>query len=235
MRRRGVSRPPATTGAVAGPGFAVVDVETSGLSTRRHRVLQIGVVSVGPTGSIDDSWSSLVALPWRFSRVGPRRVHGITRRALRGAPPLDVAMADVSERTKGRILVAHNIGFDLEFLERAARRSHVQLDERGLLCTLVLSRRLDPERALGHRLVDVAARHGVSLDRPHDALADAYATAEVLPHLLTAHGVELDSGGADPEVEPLDALMWERRPPRRRGLRGALARRRRRRARTPAR
>ncbi|CAN5829020.1 hypothetical protein BH24ACT6_BH24ACT6_12070 [soil metagenome] len=217
---------------MAGTGFAVVDVETSGLSTRRHRVLQIGVVNVGRTGSIEDSWSSLVALPRRFSRVGLRRVHGITRRALRGAPSLDAAMAEVSARTNGRILVAHNIGFDLEFLERAARRSHIDLDVCGLLCTLVLSRRLDPERALGHRLVDVAARHGVSLDRPHDALADAYATAEVLPHLPTAHGIELDAGSADPEVEPLDALMWERRPPRRRGLRGALARRRRSHART---
>ena len=36
---------------------------------------------------------------------------------------------------------------------------------------------------------DLCVRYGVSLDRPHDALADAEATAAVLPHLLQAHGV----------------------------------------------
>ena len=40
-----------------------------------------------------------------------------------------------------------------------------------------------------HRLTDVCERYGVSLDRPHDALADAAATAEVLPHLLASHGI----------------------------------------------
>ena len=52
-----------------------------------------------------------------------------------------------------------------------------------------LSRRLDPDRQLSHRLADLCARYDVALDRPHDALADAAATAAVLPHLLAAHGV----------------------------------------------
>jgi DNA polymerase III epsilon subunit-like protein len=52
-----------------------------------------------------------------------------------------------------------------------------------------MSRRLDPERALSHRLGDVCQRYGVALERPHDALADAAATAAVVPHLLAAHGI----------------------------------------------
>jgi DNA polymerase III epsilon subunit-like protein len=52
-----------------------------------------------------------------------------------------------------------------------------------------MSRRLDPERQLSHRLADVAERYGVALDRPHDALADAAATAAILPHLLDAHRI----------------------------------------------
>jgi DNA polymerase III epsilon subunit-like protein len=57
------------------------------------------------------------------------------------------------------------------------------------LCTLRMSRALDPERRLRHRLTDLCDRYGVALVRPHDALADADATAAVLPHLLRAHGV----------------------------------------------
>ena len=57
------------------------------------------------------------------------------------------------------------------------------------LCTLTLSRRLDPDRQLSHRLGDLCARYGIELVRPHDALADADATAALLPHLLKAHGI----------------------------------------------
>jgi DNA polymerase-3 subunit epsilon len=52
-----------------------------------------------------------------------------------------------------------------------------------------MSRRLDPDRELSHRLGDVCERFGVALERPHDALGDAAATAAVLPHLLAAHGI----------------------------------------------
>ena len=52
-----------------------------------------------------------------------------------------------------------------------------------------MSRRLDPDREQSHRLIDVADRFGIPLLNPHDALADAAATAGVLPHLLAAHGI----------------------------------------------
>lgn len=181
------SRPPALD--LPGlPRFAVIDIETSGLSTRRHRILQIAVVVV-EHGRIVDEWSSLVRLRWRFQRVGPRRVHGIERATLRGAPRQREVVAELARRLDGSVVTAHNIGFDWPFIVRAARRAGVSLPTAPRLCTLRLSRSLDPERRQSHRLVDVCDRYGVTNDRPHDALHDARATAEVLPHLLAAHGV----------------------------------------------
>lgn len=175
------------------PDFAVVDLETSGLSSRRHRVLQMGVVVVTADGRIVDRWSSLVKLRWRFQRVGPTEIHGITRATLRGAPGLDDALDELGRRLEGSIFTAHNAAFDAGFLARAARRRPAADPvRRGLetqLCTLRMSRRLDPDRQLSHRLADVCERYGVALERPHDALADAEATAAILPHLLRAHRV----------------------------------------------
>jgi DNA polymerase III subunit epsilon len=183
------------------PTFAVVDLETSGLSTRRHRVLQVGVVVVTADGTVLDRWSSLVKLHRPLQRVGPTRIHGITRRALRGAPSLDATLDELGARIDGSIVVAHNAAFDAGFLARAVRR-RPPCDplRRGLdvtLCTLRMSRRLDPDRELSHRLADVCERYGIALVRPHDALADAEATAALLPHLLRAHGV-VDTGGLEP-------------------------------------
>lgn len=175
------------------PRFAVVDVETSGLDHQRHRLLQVGIVHVDAAGHVLDEWETLVRLKWPFGRVGPTEVHGITRADLRGAPRLADVIGEVCERLDGSLMVAHNARFDGEFLIRAAQRSHIdgsavrRLERR--LCTLRMSRRLDPDRVRSHRLGDLCDHYGVNLERPHDALADAHATAAILPHLLRAHEI----------------------------------------------
>lgn len=170
--------------------FAVVDVETTGLSPQTDRILQVAVVLVDGDGEVLDRWSSYVRPRWgRFSRLGPTHIHGITHADLRGAPRLDAVMVELSRRVDGAVLTAHNLPFDLAFLQAAARRTHAELPRTPTLCTLDLSRRLDPDRQQRHRLADLCERHGVVVLRPHDALADADATALVVPHLLAAHGV----------------------------------------------
>ncbi|CAB4870354.1 unannotated protein [freshwater metagenome] len=178
------------TDALSGVHFGVVDVETSGLSTGRHRVLQVAIVTVDASGAVLDTWVSLIRPRSRwFFRLGPRHIHGLSRSALRAAPPAKVVLGELSQRLQGTIFTAHNARFDSAFLGEAARRAGIQLTVTPVLCTLALSRQLDPARAMSHRLPDICTRYGVALDRPHDALEDAMATAAVLPHLLRAHGV----------------------------------------------
>ena len=170
--------------------FAVVDVETSGLLASRHRLLQVGVVVTDGAGNVLDRWASLVRPTRRvFYRVGPTRLHGIRRRAVRHAPPPAEVLSRLAATIDGAVFVAHNAEFDLAFLRAAAGRAGVTLPIDSSLCTLRLSRQLDPQRQLSHRLGALCERYDVTLVRPHDALADADATAAVLPHLLAAHGI----------------------------------------------
>jgi DNA polymerase-3 subunit epsilon len=170
------------------PQFAVVDLETSGFSTRWHRILQIGLVTVRADGTVVDQWSTLVKMRWPLQRVGPTHVHGITRSTLKGAPPLDDVLAEFGARVNGSIFTAHNAEFDSGFLRRAVRRRPADDPVRQTLehplCTLRMSRRLDPDRQRSHRLSDLCEHYGVALDNPHDALCDAAATAAILPKLL---------------------------------------------------
>ena len=189
------ARPPAYDDIVDLDGdrsvrFAVVDVETSGLSLRRDRVLQVGVVVTDGAGSVLDRWASLVRPRHRlWYRVGPTRLHGIHRRMVRAAPPLDQVLARLSDNLRGAVFVAHNAEFDLAFLRKAAAEAAVTLPVESCLCTLQLSRQLDPDRTVSHRLGAICERYDVALIRPHDALADADATAAILPRLLEAHGI----------------------------------------------
>lgn len=183
-----------------GVRFGVVDLETTGLRIDRHRIVQLGLVLVDVhdtsgaqpgmgRAQVVGQWSTLVRLRWPWQRVGPRRIHGIRRRDLRGAPDVADALRELGGRLDGSVFTAHNAAFDGGFLERAARLAGVPLDLGPRLCTLRMSRRLDPDGQRSHRLGDVCSRYGVDLDRPHDALHDALATAQVLPHLLDAHRI----------------------------------------------
>ena len=171
--------------------FAIVDVETSGLSPQRDGLLQVGVVVTDGAGTVVDRWESLVRPRRRWwYRVGPTHIHGITRRSLRGAPSSSEVLERLRLSLQGAIFVAHNAEFDVAFLRKAAQQSGIDLGVDATLCTLRLSRQLDPGRTMSHRLGSLCEHYGIELIRPHDALADADATAALLPYLLTAHGID---------------------------------------------
>jgi len=181
------------------PRFAVLDIETTGLSPGEDQILQVAVVLMEwPTGGPQSSpgrqtvseWVTYVRpSPLFSSNLGPQEIHGIRRHQLIFAPSLKKSMTTLAEVTKGCIVVAHNAPFDTGFLYAAARSQNIELNWAGVLCTLNMSRCLDPGRQQSHKLVTVCERYGVTLTHAHDALHDTRATAEVLTCLLKAHGI----------------------------------------------
>ena len=192
---------------VENPKFAIVDIETTGLKLERDEILQIAVVVqdwTEPTATTVTSnkvtsntvtptsvWSSYVRPPHWWNRdLGPQHVHGISRRKLIFAPTTEKAMRSFAQQTKGHIVVAHNADFDTKFLRAAAHRHNIDLEWAGVVCTLNLSRKLDPQRQQTHKLSTLCEKYGVTLNHAHNAEYDARATAELLPHLLNAHKIQ---------------------------------------------
>lgn len=164
-------------------GYAVVDVETTGLSARKDRVVQVAVTQLSPTGELQRSWSSLVD-PQRDP--GPVHVHGLDAARLSGAPRYAQVAPTVAELVEGRILVAHNADFDWAFLRAEQRRAAARFPVRTRLCTVDLSRKLRlPVRDM--RLSTLAAYWGVEQVNAHDAADDTRVLVEVLrPSLALA-------------------------------------------------
>ena len=167
--------------------FAVVDVETNGLSSRRDRVLQVAVITTTGDGEVLDRWSSSVRP--RFGRVGPTHIHGLRAHDLKEAPTFADVAPDLVRRLDGAVFTAHNAEFDWGFVARALRRAGYRAPDTTRLCTARLSRAVARE-APSHRLVDVCDRHGIVITRAHDAAADAEATAAVLPFLFADGALE---------------------------------------------
>jgi DNA polymerase-3 subunit epsilon len=190
-RRRRHRRPPLPAGLasvtlrrlgrpVGDAGFAVVDVETTGLVPGTDRVLEIAVVRTDAHGTVLDEWSSLVD-PGRDP--GASDVHGITLADLQGAATFAEIAPELASRLHGRILVAHNLAFDAAFLDAEQRPS--LRGATGGLCTIQLSQAVLHRPAGGWSLGALCNEVGVPLDDAHRALADARATAGLLEALLT--------------------------------------------------
>ena len=170
--------------------FAVVDTETTGLSGTNDYVLQLGVVISRSDGTIEEQYETFVKrFFWKPGRLGAYKVHGIKRSDLRkGINPQEM-INRLNQLLSETIFVAHNAKFDIGFLNGEADRLKTKINCNGPLDTLKMSRALDPKRVNSHRLKDVTARYGVTVTRPHDALADALGTALVLPHLFAQHKI----------------------------------------------
>ncbi len=166
--------------------FAIVDTETTGLFPANDRVLQIGVVIVRGDGTIEQQFSTHIKrLVLKPGRLGAHHVHGITRTDLMKGMPPEAALQEMQELLQGALFTAHNADFDLGFLRAEAIRANFDLQIPSHICTLRMSRALDPRSTRSHKLSEVAKRYNITYQRQHDALADALTTAAVLPRLLT--------------------------------------------------
>lgn len=163
-------------------GYAVVDIETTGLSPAyHHRIVEIGVVLLDRDGATTDEWCTLIN-PERD--LGPQHIHGIQAKEARDAPTFVDVAADLSEYLAGRVVVAHNLLFDLRFLvaEYARLGARVPLEAEHGLCTMHLSHRYlnSPSRSLAA----CCASAGIDHLELHSALHDARACAGLLARCL---------------------------------------------------
>ncbi|MFB4301627.1 TerD family protein [Actinomadura sp. NTSP31] len=156
--------------------WALVDVETSGFSSARHRVLSVAVATIGKDGSPGEEFSTLLD---PGCDPGPVHIHGLTAGRLKGSPVFGDVAERVARMLKGRVLVAHNAPFDYGFLAQEFGRAGKGLPVESRLCTLALNRRLAPATS-DLKLGTLAAHYGVRVGRAHDAREDVRALAGVL-------------------------------------------------------
>ncbi|MFJ5266449.1 DEDDh family exonuclease [Streptomyces sp. NPDC088387] len=185
-----------TAGSIPAPwpaayprGYAVVDVETTGLA-RHDRIISAAVYRLDAHGDVEDHWYTLVN-PERDP--GPVWIHGLTSEQLDGAPLFQDIAGEFASRLDGRVLVAHNAVFDWQMIAREYARTSGEPPVRQRLCTIALSKTLALPLP-NHKLESLAAHFGVVQRRAHHALDDARVLAEAFrPSLRTAAetGVQL--------------------------------------------
>ena len=172
---------PASWPAAYPQGYAVVDVETTGLA-RDDRIISAAVYRLDARGEVEDHWYTMVN-PERDP--GPVWIHGLTSEMLEGAPLFQDVAEEFATRLADRVLVAHNAVFDWSMIAREYARAQSEAPVRQRLCTIALSKELGLPLP-NHKLESLAAHFGVVQQRAHHALDDARVLAEAFRPSLRA-------------------------------------------------
>lgn len=165
--------------------FICVDVETTGLSAEKERIIEIGAVKYR-NGEPIEHFSEFV----RQELPVPQHIielTGITQAEIDNAPYETEQMERfLAFAAEDQVILGHNLGFDHSFLSMAAFRLNRDFRKMGI-DTLKIAKQCCsemPER----KLSAMCERYGVVNESAHRAYYDAKATAEVYFGLLKEFG-----------------------------------------------
>jgi DNA polymerase-3 subunit epsilon len=170
----------------------VLDTETTGLDPYQgHRVVEIACIELVnriPSGATYHAYFN----PERDMPREAEAIHGLTADFLKDKPLFAEIVEDLVAFIGDGMLVAHNAGFDLAFLNAEFERcKRPPLPRERAVDTLTLARRRHPGG--GNKLDDLCVRYGIDNSRrtKHGALLDAELLAEVYAELVGGRQAKL--------------------------------------------
>ena len=155
--------------------YVVFDLETTGFSPIQDKIIEIGAVKV-ERGVITERFSTFVnpkiPIPFKITQLT-----SITDDMVVDAETIDVVLPKFLDFIGDAVLVAHNAGFEVSFIEQNCRYQEIEREFISL-DTVALARVLLPTLSK-YKLNVVAKALNISLENHHRAVDDAGATAEI--------------------------------------------------------
>lgn len=150
--------------------FIVLDLETTGLRSATHEIIEIGAIRVNRDGNEHDTFQTLV----RPIKQIPKKITeltGITQAMVNAdGQEIGTALQALKEFVGDLRIVTFNAAFDMGFIHAASQSQGITF-QNPVSCALKMARRAWPERS-SYRLVDLAKDGGLSLADTHRALGD---------------------------------------------------------------
>lgn len=163
----------------------VLDTETTGLDPTRARIVQIGAVAIREGRLVPDERFDRLVDPGMPIPPASTAIHGIDDATVAGKGAFLAAYDDFEVFRRGRLVVGHNLGFDLALLKRECQLAGRTFEPPPSLDTRLLGEVCFP--SLPDQTLEVLSeRLGLALDRSqrHDAVADAIAAGALFVALM---------------------------------------------------
>ncbi len=164
--------------------FCALDLETNGTNPLFHEIIEIAAIKFSLRHGIEDMYHRLVCPAGHISEESTA-LHGITGEMVSNAPAIGEVGESLFEFIDDSILVIHNAGFDITFLNHGLGGLPVFMS----VDTVSISRSAFAFLQ-NHRLGTVCEHLGLKIDH-HRALPDAYGCMLVFNESIK----KLDSAG----------------------------------------
>ncbi|WP_214872704.1 ATP-dependent DNA helicase DinG [Exiguobacterium sp. s140] len=162
--------------------YVIVDLETTGHSVKSGDELIEFAAVVVQEGEVIERYSTLI----RPSRPIPPFITQLTTISdedVSDAPTFEDVIPDIWKMLDGRVFVAHNVAFDLTFLNESLEQAGYLAFQGRAIDTVELARILYPTLE-SHALEALSDTFDLVHTDAHRALSDAEATAELFIRML---------------------------------------------------
>lgn len=162
--------------------FVIIDIETTGNQYKQDdKIIEVGAVVI-ENGEITERFSSFVN-PKQPVPPFIQQLTGINDDMLKRAPSFREVAPMLLEAMEGAYFVAHNVQFDLPFIQQEMENCNIPFYHGPVIDTVELARILYPTID-GYKLSQLAETLHLDHEHPHRALSDAEVTAELLLMML---------------------------------------------------
>ena len=175
--------------------FTVVDIETTGFFPKYAKLVEIAAIKIKTNFTIDlnDNFSHLIN-PLCKINYDAYQIHGISNEMVENKPTIDKIIPEFCKFSKNTILVAHNAGFDMSFINAAILENNLSPTHIGVIDTVRLAKKTFPGYK-SYSLDNIIKNFNINIDVEdsyrHRALFDAAHTAQLFVKCLK----ELDKRG----------------------------------------
>ncbi len=177
--------------------YVVIDTELTGLNLRKDEIISIGAVKMfGQRIDLGDTFHRLIKPSTAFNPESVI-VHGITPSDVREAESIDTILSEFIDFCDDNILLGHCILIDINFINREMKRVlGIELRNAAIDTFHVyewLRHRQSEDRCFASppkdaSLNEIAHCFGISVRRAHDALMDAFITAQLFQRFIPLLG-----------------------------------------------
>lgn len=161
--------------------YIVFDVETTGLSSRYDKIIELAAVKVYK-GEIIDRYESFINPHEPLSEV-IKNLTGITDQMLENEREFEEVIPEFRDWVDDGIYVAHNATFDMGFIDTAYTKLGFGPSENPVIDTLEITKVLN-KSLKRHNLAALAKHYNVELVSHHRAIYDAEATGFIFIKML---------------------------------------------------
>lgn len=168
--------------------YVVIDIELTGLDQKKDSIVAFGGIRMhGGKIILEDSFYELVRPKPELAHKSVT-IHGLTPSDLSSKPEINEVLPRFLKFCGNDVLVGFLPLIDIEFINREMNRIYGRMLGNPIVDVFIAHKWINQRQGFSNTvtpsLYDIAESHEIPARQAHNALADAFITAQVFQHII---------------------------------------------------